>query len=163
LIFVEVGTQKFQFNRLIKEIDRLVAEGKITEEVFAQIGHSDYIPKHIEYAREIPHEKVEELLNKADLVITHAGTGSIIEALYKKKKVIAVPRYQRLGEHVDDHQMEIAEQLSKDGCIEYVDDISKLEDTIKATRDKSYKTYISNRQPAINQIKEWIKEYGKAI
>ena len=46
MIFVTLGSQKFQFNRLLIEIDRLIEEGKITEKVFAQTGYSDYKPKN---------------------------------------------------------------------------------------------------------------------
>ena len=46
MIFITLGSQKFQFNRLLKEIDRLIETGVIKDEVFAQIGYSDYQPKH---------------------------------------------------------------------------------------------------------------------
>ena len=46
MIFVTLGSQKFQFNRLLIEIDRLIEEKYITDKVFAQIGYSDYKPKH---------------------------------------------------------------------------------------------------------------------
>ena len=49
MIFITLGSQKFQFNRLLKAIDKLIADGKITDEVFAQIGYSDYIPVHFQY------------------------------------------------------------------------------------------------------------------
>lgn len=49
MIFVTLGSQKFQFNRMLVEIDRLIDEGKIIDEVFAQIGASDYKPKNFEY------------------------------------------------------------------------------------------------------------------
>lgn len=42
MIFITLGSQKFQFNRLLKALDDLVEEGAIQEEVFAQIGYSDY-------------------------------------------------------------------------------------------------------------------------
>ena len=51
MIFVTTGSQKFQFNRLLQKIDLLIEEGMIREEVFAQIGVSDYQPKHYEYCR----------------------------------------------------------------------------------------------------------------
>ena len=46
MIFVTLGSQKFQFNRLLRKIDDLVEEGVITEEVFAQTGASDYLPRN---------------------------------------------------------------------------------------------------------------------
>ena len=60
MIFVTLGSQKFQFNRLLIEIDRLIEEKKITEEVFAQIGYSDYKPRNYEYK-----EFLERIKNKS--------------------------------------------------------------------------------------------------
>ena len=56
MIFVTTGSQKFQFNRLLQKIDLLIEEGMIREEVFAQIGVSDYQPKHYEYCRFLDRE-----------------------------------------------------------------------------------------------------------
>ena len=44
MIFVVLGTQKFQCNRLLKTVDELVGNGTIKEEVFAQKGYIDYKP-----------------------------------------------------------------------------------------------------------------------
>lgn len=51
MILIAVGSQKFPFDRLIKEIDRLVETGVIKEPVFGQIGASTYEPLHYEYKR----------------------------------------------------------------------------------------------------------------
>ena len=56
MIFVTTGSQKFQFNRLLQKIDLLIEEGMIREKVFAQIGVSDYQPKHYEYCRFLDRE-----------------------------------------------------------------------------------------------------------
>ena len=64
MIFITLGSQKFQFNRLLKEIDRLVGEGKISEGVFAQIGYSDYKPKNYRYNEFLDREKFIEIINK---------------------------------------------------------------------------------------------------
>ena len=45
MIFVTLGSQKFQFDRLLRKIDELIDIGVITDEVFAQIGASTYIPQ----------------------------------------------------------------------------------------------------------------------
>ena len=92
MIFVTLGSQKFQFNRLLIEIDRLVEEGKITEEVFAQTGYSDYEPKNYEYKNFLDRDEFSDIMGKCDKVITHGGTGAIIGAVKKEKKVIAVSR-----------------------------------------------------------------------
>ena len=49
MIFLTLGSQKFQFNRLLQAVDELIEKGIIVDETFAQIGYSDYQPKHFEY------------------------------------------------------------------------------------------------------------------
>ena len=95
MIFVTTGSQKFQFNRLLQKIDRLIEEGIVGEEVFAQIGESDYQPRHYEYCRFLDRESFAEKMRECRMVITHGGTGVIIGAVKQRKKVIAVPRLAR--------------------------------------------------------------------
>lgn len=92
MIFVTLGSQKFQFNRLLKEIDILVKEKIIKDDVFAQIGYSDYLPQNYQYKKFLNRDEFAEMEGKADVVITHGGTGAIIGAVKKGKKVIAFPR-----------------------------------------------------------------------
>ena len=113
MIFITLGSQKFQFNRLLKAVDELVAAGKIKDEVFAQIGYSDYKPTNYKYEQFLDREKFSQIMDKAEIVITHGGTGAIIGAVKKGKKVIAVPRLARYGEHVDDHQLQLVGQFKE--------------------------------------------------
>ena len=105
MIFVMTGSQEFSFDRLLKEVDRLTGEKFINETVFAQTGCSDYKPKNYGFARYINNKEFEEKIRMSRIIVTHAGTGNIITALRMRKKVIAVPRYAKYGEHVDDHQL----------------------------------------------------------
>lgn len=51
-IFITLGSQKFQFNRLLKAVDELCEKGTVdAEDVFAQIGYSDYLPKNFSYKK----------------------------------------------------------------------------------------------------------------
>ena len=105
-IFITLGSQKFQFNRLLKAVDELCEKGTIdAEDVFAQIGYSDYIPKNFSYKKFLDRDEFSNEMEKANIVITHGGTGAIIGAVKKGKKVIAVPRRAKYGEHVDDHSL----------------------------------------------------------
>lgn len=113
MIFITLGSQKFQFNRLLKAVDELVAAGKIKDEVFAQIGYSDYKPMNYKYEQFLDREKFSQVMDKAEIVITHGGTGAIIGAVKKGKKVIAVPRLAKYGEHVDNHQLQLVGQFKE--------------------------------------------------
>lgn len=157
MIFVTLGSQKFQFNRLLIEIDRLVEEGKITEEVFAQIGYSDYKPKNYEYKKFLDRDEFSKIMIKCDKVITHGGTGAIIGALKNEKKVIAVPRLQKFGEHIDNHQLQIVSEFTKNGFITSINNISELSTEIINIDSIKFKKYISNTERIIEKIKMFLE------
>lgn len=157
MIFVTLGSQNFQFNRLLIEIDRLVEEGKITEEVFAQIGYSDYKPKNYCYKEFLDRDEFADIMSKCDKVITHGGTGAIIGAVKKGKKVIAVPRLAKFGEHVDDHQLQIVEQFEKMNFIKYVDHEGELEKLILNIDKESFQNYKSNTLNIISSIEKFVE------
>ncbi len=157
MIFVTVGSQKFKFNRLLEEIDKLIERKVIDEEVFAQIGASDYEPKNYKYKYFITQDEFKEKMFKADLIITHAGTGTIITALKNNKKVIAIPRLAKYGEHVDNHQIQIIDEFKNLNLIEPVYEIKDLENAIKKVNIKKYDKYISNTETILNDIKKFIE------
>lgn len=160
MIFVTVGSQKFQFNRLLKKIDELIESGDIKEEVFAQIGVSDYTPKNYNYKDFVTQDEFKEYMDKADLIITHAGTGAIVTALKKDKKVIAIPRLSEFGEHVDDHQIQLIDEFKEMNFIEPVYKIDELKIAIKNVREKTYNKYKSNTQKILDDIELFIEERG---
>ena len=157
MIFITVGTQKFQFNRLLKEVDKLIEEQEICEEVFAQIGYSTYKPKNYSFNEFINSEEYSDILNKADIVITHGGTGTIIKSINLRKKVIAVPRLKAFGEHVDNHQIQIISEFSDIGFLKKVDNIDKLSEALESIRNFDVKEYISNTKNIIFEIEKYIE------
>ena len=73
MIFVTLGTQKFQLNRLLKQLDKYIEQGQITDKVIAQIGYSDYLPKRYEYIDFLNKTEFDEMIEAADIVIAHSG------------------------------------------------------------------------------------------
>jgi len=101
MIFITTGTQ-LPFDRLIKNIDYFYADRD--QDVFAQIGHSEFVPENIEYADFLTPPEADSLFNKASLIIAHAGMGSILTALKYQKPILIMPRKASLGEHRNEHQ-----------------------------------------------------------
>ena len=155
MIFVTLGSQKFQFNRLLKAIDELIITEKIAEMVIAQIGYSDYKPKHYNYRKFLDRDEFIAVMSEADIVITHGGTGVIINAIKKGKKVIAAPRLKRYGEHIDDHQIQLLKQFKELDMI-YVCEDGDLQKALKTVMKTTYKTYQSNTDKIIESLKEFI-------
>lgn len=156
MIFVTLGSQKFQFNRLLKKIDALIANGTITEPVFAQIGASDYIPRHYDYQPFLDRETFAEWMSRCDIVITHGGTGAIISAVKRGRKVIAVPRLAKYGEHVDDHQLQLIRQFDELNLISRCDDVEDLGASLSEVRQRQFAAYVSNTEAVIQSISAYI-------
>lgn len=160
MIFVTLGSQKFQFDRLLEQIDKLIDEKVITDEVFVQSGYSDYEMKHCKYEKFLDREEFAARMGKSDIVITHGGTGAIIGAVKAGKKVIAVPRLAKYGEHVDDHQVQLLEQFGDMGIIETCYEVTELGEKYLKIRDKEFCRYESNTSRIIESIEEFF-EKGK--
>lgn len=158
MIFITVGSQKFQFNRLLKAIDELVAKGKINDRFFAQTGYSDYTPLRYEYKQFLDHDEYDEVESEADIIITHGGTGTIVGAVKKGKKVIAVPRLKEYGEHVDDHQLQLIAQFVNNDLIAGCNNLLNLEYMIIEIKSKKFNSYKSNTDVYINKLDMDIKE-----
>ena len=141
---------------MLKEIDKLVEEGKITEAVFAQVGYSDYKPKNYEYKEFLDREEFKKIINECDKVITHGGTGAIINAVKNGKNVIAIPRLVKFGEHVDDHQIEIVNQFHDMGLILGVSNAEDLEKELRKIESLNLNSYESNTLKIIRSIEEFI-------
>lgn len=158
MIFVTVGSQKFQFNRLLEKIDKLIEDGVIKEEVYAQIGVSDYTPQNYEYEDFMTQEEFNEKIQESDLVITHAGTGVIINSLKRNKKVIGIPRLVQYNEHVDDHQIQLIKEFVELNFIEAVFDIKDLDKAIKEIKNKNFSKYESNTDNLLGDIRKFLEE-----
>lgn len=156
MIFITLGSQKFQFDRLLKTVDDLIEKGIITDEVFAQSGYSSYQPKYYKYKKFLDRKEFYTMEGQADIVITHGGTGAIIGAVKQGKKVIAAPRLAKYGEHVDDHQIQLLKQFENMDIIETCYDLDILGETIQKTKGKTYKQYISNTNRIIDSIQNYI-------
>lgn len=152
MIFIVLGSQKFPFNRLLKAVDDLVAQGKIKDEIFAQRGASNYVPEHFASETFMDTEKFTKIMNSADIVITHGGTGAIIKAVKMGKKVIVVPRRARYGEHVDDHQLQIMNILSELNLVLPCPDPENLADAVAQARSMIFRAYPSNTQTMVEDI-----------
>lgn len=159
MIFVTLGSQKFQFNRLLKKIDELIERKIIKDEVFAQIGYSDYQPVNYIFKDFLDREEFSNFMKKSTLVITHGGTGAIITAVKAGKKVIAVPRLAQYGEHVDDHQLQLLNQFDGMGIILPCYNIEELNKKLFEIEQVKLKPYISNTKTIIEDIERYIERY----
>ena len=126
MIFVTLGTQDKSFKRLLEAVDREIVNGNIKDKVIVQAGYTEYESKNMEIYKLIPMDEFDKYIKECDLLITHAGVGSIMTGLNNNKKIIAAARLSEYGEHNNDHQKEIATEFSKLGYIMYLENFNEL-------------------------------------
>jgi len=137
--------------------------GIIKEEIFAQIGTSTYQPKHFEYRDFLSQEEFQEKVNAADIVISHGASGSIMKALNAGKKVIAVTRLEKYGEHINDHQIQNNEAFAANKYVLAVfeHDMEDLGAAVQAYYEGTADVVPwKNKDPMaiVNMIQEFIQE-----
>ena len=190
MIFVSLGTQDKPFNRIIDYILKLKEEIKELEdiEIVFQIGQtklSEEEKNKIEKLNEKTNEKKvsEKIKNKEEknitvfnmlkpeemkkyiinssIVITHAGVGTIMECIEHNKDIIVLPRKEENGEHVNNHQEEIAFEMEKNGLLYKVDTYEKMEEIvielIKNSNNKKEKKYISNNEKFNDMLIDYLE------
>lgn len=113
MILVLCGTQKQDFSRMINKVLQLAE----SHEIVVQSGHTAYVSGEVEIFDFLPASKLDVLYKRADIIITHAGAGSMFTAIKAGKKVLAFPRLAKFNEHVDDHQLQLAKKLEELGFL----------------------------------------------
>ena len=132
-IFVAVGTQ-LPFDRLVKTIDFWAGESGRAG-IFAQVANGGYVPRHLESSPFVTPREFRRRTEEADVVIAHAGMGTIITALELGRPVLVMPRLARLREQRNDHQVASARAFLKHGRIAVAWDEHELRARLEAIDD----------------------------
>jgi UDP-N-acetylglucosamine transferase subunit ALG13 len=159
LIFLTVGTWYKGFDRLVQAADELVGSGVVAEEVIAQIGYSSYKPKNLKTVDFCSPDQFIEHISRSDMVISHAGLGTIAQAVGQGKPIIVVPRRCALGEVTNDHQFTTARQFEAEGRILAAYDVADLPAKIRQA-----KTFVPVRKCAgPGKILEAVEEFIQGV
>lgn len=130
MIFLTVGTQ-LPFERLVSAVDDW-AGNHPGEKVFMQTGDVSYQPKNADFSAFTAPDQWEALFAEAELVISHAGMGTLLRSLDIGKPLIIMPRLASLGEHRNDHQLATAERFDRFENVRVVRDVSALVDALNS-------------------------------
>lgn len=112
LLVAAGSSSSYGFRRMIEEMVKIVPPDT---EVLWQTGSTDVTGIAIDARPAVPEHELAEAARRADVVVTHAGVGLSLLALSSGRCPILVPRRRHLGEHVDDHQVEVASMLVSRG------------------------------------------------
>lgn len=158
MILVTLGTQDKKFPRLIKAVEKQIELGNIKDEVIVQAGSTKYKSDKMKILDYVSTRKFHQLINEADLVITHAGVGNILMGLEKHKKMIVAARLKQYEEHVNDHQTQILGSFDEKGYIIPLYDFDKLDEAIKKAKNFEPNEFESNNKNFVKSLKEEIED-----
>jgi UDP-N-acetylglucosamine transferase subunit ALG13 len=122
VIFVSVGTHEDPFDRLLTAVAGL----QVDEEIVVQCGPSALAPANASCVDYMSFDELVDHARRARVVVTHAGVGSIMVCLANGKRPVVLARRVRHGEHVDDHQVELATRMDEAGLVTALGDASML-------------------------------------
>ncbi|MDR3189825.1 MAG: beta(1,3)galactosyltransferase EpsH [Lactobacillaceae bacterium] len=155
MIFITLGSQKFQFNRLLADVDTVMDQMQL--DVIVQAGASTYQARNFGVTPFMAPREYQQNVLQADVIITHGGAGTIVNALKLGKRVIAMPRLAQYGEHVDDHQIQIIEAFTNQNLILSATNAKELSQALQDIQTHQFATFISNTPNFIDQLKTVIK------
>ncbi|MFC4872883.1 PssE/Cps14G family polysaccharide biosynthesis glycosyltransferase [Negadavirga shengliensis] len=156
MILVLLGTFPTQFPRPLREIDKLCREGYIQEDVIVQSGFTEFQSDHLIFRPFIPPEELIKLYQEARIVISHAGSGSLLKGLKIGKKVIAIPRLSKYGEVVDDHQTEILAEFEKENFLLGWNESDDLRDLLEKVETFNPAKFQSKKQAIIDYLDNYL-------
>ncbi|MGB3795948.1 MAG: glycosyltransferase [Alteraurantiacibacter sp.] len=137
LLFATVGAT-LPFPRLVDLVIEAKRSGRIKERVILQVGDQEgNLPEveGMEIVRSLPFDEVQKTLERARIVVCHGGTGSILTALRAGCAAIVIPRLYSLGEHYDDHQLEITESFEQRGLLRAAGNAEEFADALTWAED----------------------------
>ena len=152
MIFVTLGTQDKPFKRILD----LLENSDIDDEIIVQSGYTDYDSKRMKILKYVPKDEFHDYLKKADYIICHAGVGTILSALDLNKKILAVPRLAKYGEHVNDHQLQIADAYIQKGYILVLSENDDLKEKLTELKDFVPEPFVSNNENFVRKLKDYI-------
>lgn len=150
MILVTVGTHTDGFCRVVEAMDRIAVQ--IDEEVVMQIGTTPYRPHTARWFTFTTQKEMEALCEQARVIVSHAGAGSILTALRHKKPLIVIPRLQKYGEHIDDHQLELAEALSQANMLLVANETAEIPEMLDV--GASFTPRTSNGSPLVECLRK---------
>lgn len=156
MILVVLGTHELPFLRLLNEVEALKRSGDIQSDVFVQKGHTPFESQYMTVKDFVSYDEMDRLYDEAELIITHGGTGSIVTGLKKGKKVIAVARLEKYGEHNDDHQREIIQEFVNAHYLLEWDDNTPLIDVIHQAESFTPLPFVAGRDQILELLRNFI-------
>jgi UDP-N-acetylglucosamine transferase subunit ALG13 len=158
--FVAVGNLRVPFERMLLGVDAVAAV--LPQPIVVQCGHTLFASPRCQVVSFLEMGAFQREVARADLLILQAGAGSIIQAIEAGKVPIVVPRRAHLGEHIDDHQFELARALADEGRVVAVEDVARLSEAAALTLALQLQIAAAGPSPMVALVAEALARHAQA-
>lgn len=157
MVFVTLGTQDKPFTRLLDYVNAAL-EKEMISDVAVQAGCTKYCNDNMKIFDLVSQSDFEKYIDDCEILVTHGGVGNIFTGLKHNKKIIAVPRLDKYGEHTNNHQTQIVDSFSAKGYILKAttqEEFMKALNEVKKFKPKKYK---SNKENFCKHLQDELKK-----
>jgi UDP-N-acetylglucosamine transferase subunit ALG13 len=160
MILVTVGNATQRFGRLLQAIDDLAASGAFAAEpVIIQSGNNpEFQARHCEVRPFVSMDEFGQLMEGASLIICHGGCGTQLHAIRLGKIPVVMPRREKYGEHLNDHQMQLVEALAAENKIVPAYEPADLAPAIIEARERNKTPLVAQASPMLSLVAQAIEE-----
>lgn len=166
MIFAASGTTGFPFKRLLEAIE-IISGSRLQEKIILQYSQplDRIFPRRVRVVKFVPIKSMNLLFSTADVILTHAGFGSVLQAVkLGKRPPIVFPRLSKFGEHIDDHQLAFAKYLASRKLVHMLSKPEGILRLIKTAGASAHHEKIAlmetGRFRLINYLTEITSKYG---
>jgi UDP-N-acetylglucosamine transferase subunit ALG13 len=160
VIFVTIGNAIQPFQRLLSAVDDLAGRGIWRgERVLLQTGYSKaFSPRHCEAVPFLPMVDFHLAMEEANVIVSHGGCGTLLNAVRLGKRPVAMPRLKKYGEHINDHQLQLVAALVSEGKVIPAYEPGDLEEAIAKSRSHSIHRTSAEPTAMLYLVSEAIRE-----
>lgn len=168
MILVTLGTQDKQFRRIIEYVLKAIEDGIIKNEKKIYIQSGQTKQEQIDFDKQKynnveifdfkDEDELKIIINSSEYIISHAGVGMILNSIKQGKKTIIVPREQRFDEHVNNHQLQIAEEFERKNYILVARTYEEFKQCLQQMKSFQPKKYESNTHNFCKKLDELVCE-----
>lgn len=157
--FVSVGNATQPFSRLLDLLPCIFP--LLPQPVIVQHGRTPFKSACCIAVPFLSMEEFSQYVETSDLLILHAGAGSLIHAIRAGKVPLVMPRRATHGELVDDHQVEFAVALATIGKIVLVEELDGLKQAIAEAKVRQNRLSSTATPPLLSHIKTLLAAYTR--
>jgi UDP-N-acetylglucosamine transferase subunit ALG13 len=134
----------------------------LPQPVLVQYGNNKFSCEICQVVDFLNMESFEKHVRESSLLIFHAGAGSIINAIRSGKVPVVMPRRKMFGEHINDHQFELARALEVTGKIVVAYEANELREAVRTAQTlPEVVTEMSFSNQMLAQVKGTLERYAE--